>query len=192
MIRIYPAETDAELEAWRRVRIAVLPNERAASVEEMRRTHTADRLMLLAELDGDVVGSAVEFEDVHGDVFLGLKRFGLNRAELRTKRVMDVVGSLALLVVAAPVLLVCAIVIKLDSRGPVIFRQERIGRDGEVSEHRVGVEDAVELMHQAQAGLVAAGFPAPHVLTAKPGKRLAGLIAKSQEAAATVAAAEIA
>ena len=78
----------------------------------------------------------------------------------------------------------------LLAQGPLTV--ERIGRDGEVSEHRVGVEDAVELMHQAQAGLVAAGFPAPQVLTAKPGKRLAGLIAKSQEAAATVAAAEIA
>ena len=78
----------------------------------------------------------------------------------------------------------------LLAQGPLTV--ERIGRDGEVSEHGVGVEDAVELMHQAQAGLVAAGFPAPQVLTAKPGKRLAGLIAKSQEAAATVAAAEIA
>ena len=54
MIVVRTAETDADLEAWRRVRIAVLPNERAASIEEMRRTETADRLMLLAELDGEV------------------------------------------------------------------------------------------------------------------------------------------
>ncbi len=59
MIRIYPATTDAELEEWRRIRIAVLPNERAASVEEMRRSDTRDRLLLLAELDGEVVGAAV-------------------------------------------------------------------------------------------------------------------------------------
>jgi GNAT superfamily N-acetyltransferase len=59
MIRVYPAESDAELEAWRRVRIAVLPNERAASVAEMREMATPDRLWLLAEVDGAVVGSGV-------------------------------------------------------------------------------------------------------------------------------------
>jgi mycothiol synthase len=90
MIRIHPAETDAELEAWRRIRIAVLPNERAASVEEMRRTDTADRLMLLAELDGEVVGSAVGGKsDLAGSGFLAprvlesARRRGVGTALLR-------------------------------------------------------------------------------------------------------------
>jgi mycothiol synthase len=59
MISLRVAETDAELEAWRRVRIAVVPNERTASVEEMRRTATPEQLLLLAELDGEVVGSGI-------------------------------------------------------------------------------------------------------------------------------------
>jgi GNAT superfamily N-acetyltransferase len=71
MIVVRPAETDADLEAWRRVRIAVLPYERAASVEEMRRTDTADRLLLLAELDGAVVGSAIGGKsDLEGSGFV--------------------------------------------------------------------------------------------------------------------------
>lgn len=71
MIRIYPAETDAELDAWRRVRIAVLPNERSASVEEMRRTETPDRLLLLAELDGELAGSGVaDKADLAGSGFV--------------------------------------------------------------------------------------------------------------------------
>ena len=46
------------------------------------------------------------------------------------KRAMDVVfGSLAL-VVFAPVMLIAALAIALDSRGPVLFRQKRLGRDG--------------------------------------------------------------
>jgi mycothiol synthase len=57
MITIRKAETDADLEAWRAVRMAVLPNERAGTVEEMRRSQTPDRRLLLAELDGTVVGS---------------------------------------------------------------------------------------------------------------------------------------
>lgn len=59
MIVVRPAETDADLESWRQVRIAVLPNERAAQVEELRRGMTPETLYLLAELDGEAVGSGV-------------------------------------------------------------------------------------------------------------------------------------
>lgn len=44
------------------------------------------------------------------------------------KRLFDVVASAAGLLLAGPLLLVAAMAIKLDSRGPVFFRQERIGR----------------------------------------------------------------
>jgi mycothiol synthase len=57
MIELRRAETDADLEAWRRVRMAVLPNERADSVEKLRRGDPPERLLLVAELDGEVVGS---------------------------------------------------------------------------------------------------------------------------------------
>jgi len=52
---------------------------------------------------------------------------GLNRA---IKRVIDIVGSLTGLVLAAPLLAVLAAAIKLDSRGPVLFVQERVGENG--------------------------------------------------------------
>ena len=41
-ITIRRAESDADLESWRQVRMAVVPNERTATVGEMRRTETAD------------------------------------------------------------------------------------------------------------------------------------------------------
>lgn len=46
------------------------------------------------------------------------------------KRCFDLVGSIALLAISAPIHLACAAVIKLDDRGPVYFRQERIGLNG--------------------------------------------------------------
>jgi len=46
------------------------------------------------------------------------------------KRVFDLVGSLALLAIFSPALLVIAFLIKTDTPGPVLFRQRRIGRDG--------------------------------------------------------------
>jgi putative colanic acid biosynthesis UDP-glucose lipid carrier transferase len=47
------------------------------------------------------------------------------------KRLMDIVISLVALVLLAPVMLVIALLVKADSRGPVIFRQRRYGLDGE-------------------------------------------------------------
>ena len=46
------------------------------------------------------------------------------------KRLFDVTASLFALVAALPVLCAVAIAVKLDSNGPVLFRQERVGRDG--------------------------------------------------------------
>jgi lipopolysaccharide/colanic/teichoic acid biosynthesis glycosyltransferase len=47
------------------------------------------------------------------------------------KRLIDVIGSAVLLVVLAPLLLVVAIAVRLDSPGPAIYRQKRVGRFGE-------------------------------------------------------------
>ena len=57
MIVVRPAQTDSDLEAWRQVRMAVIPNERCGSVEEIRRSATPSSLFLLAELDGELAGS---------------------------------------------------------------------------------------------------------------------------------------
>jgi exopolysaccharide biosynthesis polyprenyl glycosylphosphotransferase len=48
---------------------------------------------------------------------------------LRLKRILDVVLALACLVVLAPAAILCAILVRLTSRGPVLFRQERLGLD---------------------------------------------------------------
>ena len=52
------------------------------------------------------------------------------RASQVVKRVIDVLGSAFLLLVISPLLAVIAIAIKLTSKGPVIFRQERLGQSG--------------------------------------------------------------
>jgi lipopolysaccharide/colanic/teichoic acid biosynthesis glycosyltransferase len=48
----------------------------------------------------------------------------------RPKRLCDVAGSFALLVLGAPLFLLVAVLIKIDSPGPVWFRQERVGQNG--------------------------------------------------------------
>lgn len=45
-----------------------------------------------------------------------------------TKRLFDIILSAVALLLVSPILAVTAVVIKIDSRGPILFRQERIGR----------------------------------------------------------------
>jgi exopolysaccharide biosynthesis polyprenyl glycosylphosphotransferase len=74
--------------------------------------------------DGDSVGPAPEF---YADPKPEHLKSKLNVA---LKRTIDVAGSLAVLILLLPLFLVIAIILKLTSRGPVLFRQTRLGRLG--------------------------------------------------------------
>ncbi len=56
--------------------------------------------------------------------------FVVSRGAAFGKRLLDVVVSLVGLALAAPLMAVVALAVRLDSRGPVFFRQERVGRGG--------------------------------------------------------------
>lgn len=48
------------------------------------------------------------------------------------KRFCDLVLSLIGIIISSPIFLIVAVAIKIDSRGPVLFKQDRIGKDGKV------------------------------------------------------------
>ena len=56
--------------------------------------------------------------------------FNPSKQYLIVKSVLDCIGALFLFVIAAPVMAVVALAIKLTSAGPVLFRQVRVGQDG--------------------------------------------------------------
>jgi sugar transferase (PEP-CTERM system associated) len=56
--------------------------------------------------------------------------FVQGRLRTMTKRVFDLVASLLLLAIASPVMLFTALAVRLESRGPIIYRQERVGLGG--------------------------------------------------------------
>ena len=53
-----------------------------------------------------------------------------NSLPMIVKRAMDIVGSACLLLILSPVLLAIALAIKLTSKGPILFKQERLGQFG--------------------------------------------------------------
>jgi exopolysaccharide biosynthesis polyprenyl glycosylphosphotransferase len=78
----------------------------------------------------EVVGSSVDFDDLYGVTLLGVRHTELSRSARGLKRSFDVVGATLLLIATAPLLAIIAIAIRVDSPGPILFRQPRIGRRG--------------------------------------------------------------
>jgi exopolysaccharide biosynthesis polyprenyl glycosylphosphotransferase len=91
------------------------------------------RVSLLPQMF-DALGPSVEVDDVEGVTVLGISPPVLPRSSRVLKRAMDVAGASTVLVLGAPLLALVAVAVKLDSRGSVLFRQERIGRGGQVFE----------------------------------------------------------
>jgi exopolysaccharide biosynthesis polyprenyl glycosylphosphotransferase len=95
----------------------------------------AIRACLDAGVSVDVVPRLFEFLDgvraldqVGGLPLLSLGPPALTSASMAAKRVLDVAGSALLITILSPMMLAIAIAIKLDSPGPVFFRQRRSGR----------------------------------------------------------------
>jgi len=99
----------------------------------------------------EVVGSSVDFDDLYGVTLLGVRHTHLSRSSQRLKRAFDFVGATIVLLFAWPLMAISAIAIRLDSPGPILFRQWRIGRDGEpfrIFKFRTMIDGAETLQDQ--------------------------------------------
>jgi exopolysaccharide biosynthesis polyprenyl glycosylphosphotransferase len=108
-------------------------------------THDAAGLLRIVE-QCDAAGATVHlvpgyYEALVGRLdlyaFGGLPAIGLRRDPLppgyaSVKRTLDLVVAAAGLVLLSPVLLIAALAVRLDSKGPAFYRQDRVGRDGRV------------------------------------------------------------
>lgn len=74
--------------------------------------------------------SRIDVDTIQGIPVIGMRRALASTFEYRVKRAIDIVGALMLLVVTAPLWLTTALVIALESPGPVLLRQTRIGYRG--------------------------------------------------------------
>ena len=89
------------------------------------------------------------------EAFLDVAPLGLTRMQVTLKRIVDVVGGGLALVVLSPLLLVAALAVWAQDRGPVLFRQERVGQNGERFELfkiRTMVMDAEQLKEELAEG----------------------------------------
>lgn len=77
----------------------------------------------------EIFSDSVGVEHIRGLPVLGLKRSSITGLQGFVKRMMDIIISLLLMIILAPLLLLIALAIKLDSPGPVLYRQTRLGKN---------------------------------------------------------------
>lgn len=78
----------------------------------------------------DMLGPSAEIHTIDGMALIGNPGPNRSRAAERAKRAIDLVLAGIGLLLGAPVLALIALVVKLDSPGPAVYRAERIGRGG--------------------------------------------------------------
>jgi lipopolysaccharide/colanic/teichoic acid biosynthesis glycosyltransferase len=87
----------------------------------------------------------------HGQPLVQLTAASLRGQQAFVKRVIDALGSIAGLVVLSPLFAILGVLVKLDSRGSVFFRQDRVGRGGrlfKIVKFRTMVDGAEEQRDQ--------------------------------------------
>jgi exopolysaccharide biosynthesis polyprenyl glycosylphosphotransferase len=97
----------------------------------------------------DVVGVGATIDQLQGASMISLQPPVLSRTARIFKRTLDIVGASAGLVALLPLMAVIATAIRVDSRGPMLFRQQRVGRGGqpfELLKFRTMVPDADALL----------------------------------------------
>jgi exopolysaccharide biosynthesis polyprenyl glycosylphosphotransferase len=100
------------------------------TVELVRRLQTLGIQIDVVPRLYEVVGPGVSVHTVEGLSLLGLPPVTLSRSSALLKRSLDLLLAIPGLVLLSPLLAAIALAIKLDSRGPVFFRQSRVGADG--------------------------------------------------------------
>jgi exopolysaccharide biosynthesis polyprenyl glycosylphosphotransferase len=80
----------------------------------------------------ELMTSLVQIKHIEGIPFLGIKSPALSTWNSIIKRTFDLVFALLILIIASPLFLIIAILIKLGSKGPILYFQERIGFNGEM------------------------------------------------------------
>jgi hypothetical protein len=72
----------------------------------------------------------LDYQDIDGVLLASFSRSHRRFGYELVKRLGDLIGAAALLVVGAPVFLLLALIIKLEAGGPIVFGQERVGQNG--------------------------------------------------------------
>jgi exopolysaccharide biosynthesis polyprenyl glycosylphosphotransferase len=137
-----------------RVLFSTLGLDDDSELELMRRCRELGIRVSLIPRVFEAMGPSVEVDDVEGITVLGINPPVLSRSSRFLKRTLDLVGAGVAALALAPLMLLAALLIRATSKGPVFFRQKRIGRGGKpfnVVKFRTMHVDAEERLDELRA-----------------------------------------
>jgi exopolysaccharide biosynthesis polyprenyl glycosylphosphotransferase len=111
---------------------ALLPDEKSALRSLVISLQSAAVNLWLVPDMFDLVFLRASAQEFDGIPIIGLREPAIDGLDRLIKRLFDLVVSALLLTILCPLLLVVAVLIKLDSPGPVLFRQRRVGEGGRI------------------------------------------------------------
>lgn len=118
---------------------------------------TLDTLEIPARMSSglyEILTTGVQVQEVGNVPLLKLNKVRLTGAEIVLKRMLDIVGATAALIIFMPIMITMAIAIKLDSPGPIIYRRRVVGVGGKLFDafkFRTMVVDADKVLAQNSA-----------------------------------------
>lgn len=112
--------------------LALNENDHALFADIVRRCDGIDVEIMFVPDILDVLTSQVKIHYFDSIPLLSIKTAALSGWNRIVKRLFDVLFSLVALVVLSPIFLLIMLLVRLDSRGPIFYLQERIGLDGKI------------------------------------------------------------
>lgn len=109
----------------------VVAEEPAAIAEDLRRRCTEAGIQVVSEAAFREQRLArIDIDNLPADWLHAARAVRAGRIEVALHRLLDLTAGIVLVLFTLPLMLVTALAIKLESRGPVFYRQERVGRGG--------------------------------------------------------------
>lgn len=146
-----------ELERWSRelqvrdiiLALANAPNQRI--IELIKQGEEMAETIRIIPPTLDLITVGVEVDNLGATLALSLKRNLDKKANLILKMIFEYLLCILLLILSAPLMLLIALSIKLDSKGPVFFTQRRLGKNGQpffMLKFRTMIEEADKILEQ--------------------------------------------
>lgn len=104
-----------------------------SKAEVLRLYDFSDDYHITFKYAADLLGTKVlktEVHEIHGVPIVEVKKTSLDGWGRIVKRILDIIGSSIFIIVFSPIMILAAIAIKLDSRGPVFYKNDRVSKNG--------------------------------------------------------------
>jgi exopolysaccharide biosynthesis polyprenyl glycosylphosphotransferase len=137
-LRNFSLEASQELEEFIKAKDVdeLIQSDPNLSKSEILRLYDfADEHHIVFKYAADLLGTKVLKTEVHeiaGIPIVEVKKTPLDGWGRITKRIFDIIISAAFIVVLSPLLIIFTIALKIDSKGPVIYKNDRVGKEGKM------------------------------------------------------------